>query len=403
MRSTIAAFLGTLATLCLVTEPSSLRSAPQKKPPAGRNEDDDRRRPPKPPPSVQSIPLPPSKEGEWMIHRVRVITTDHEWNARTRRWERLRPEVEEKVVNRVRITRKDEKPPVVGTGRPTVPGRKDEKPAVQPDNVERRRERLKGRLAQYKLPAPPAPDRWEIDPRLVRALSQAVGDPPRPFTDRVFVCRERRKSDNLLVDTYRVVTYTHRHNGTSWVPVVARHNLIQVPVAEAAKFDLLAVQDQVFRGEFEEREEGGEAELPAQPLDEPQPAVADQPLFRTKYVLLENRGKQVIDVFYFPAAPRPLQGDVFDPPTTEKPRQLQMQPGELVVLFQGERRLQANKLRIWAQDADGRKWDAFKDKDCWLVPDDPKNGRAYRSPRMLLGKVEIAIDKAEKVEPKKEP
>lgn len=65
------------------------------------------------------------------------------------------------------------------------------------------------------------------------------------------------------------------------------------------------------------------------------------------------------------------------------PLSVELQPGEVRALADKDGLIRGDRVRLWARSADNNEWQAFKDKDLWLVPE--KHGAAspgYYSPRI---------------------
>jgi hypothetical protein len=60
---------------------------------------------------------------------------------------------------------------------------------------------------------------------------------------------------------------------------------------------------------------------------------------------------------------------------------LELEPGEVADVADGDWRLHADRIRIWAETDDGQKWLTFKNKTLRLVPEtDAEGNHVYLAP-----------------------
>ena len=86
---------------------------------------------------------------------------------------------------------------------------------------------------------------------------------------------------------------------------------------------------------------------------------------KTRFIRLANATDDVVTVNLKYASFDEMDSEV----VTEKPLSINLEPGQEVDLFEGNWRVNASKMRIWAENEDGSKrWDRFKDKTFNLVP-----------------------------------
>jgi hypothetical protein len=70
------------------------------------------------------------------------------------------------------------------------------------------------------------------------------------------------------------------------------------------------------------------------------------------------------------------------PTTKAKALEFTVEPGEETYFFDGERPIDASRVRIWAESS-GKKWLRYKNEDLWLVPEvDENNSHWYNSEQM---------------------
>jgi hypothetical protein len=60
----------------------------------------------------------------------------------------------------------------------------------------------------------------------------------------------------------------------------------------------------------------------------------------------------------------------------------ELDPGEETYLCHEGWKVNASRVRIWAETASGEQMDEYKDQDLWLVPEDEEGERSYSAPQM---------------------
>jgi len=103
----------------------------------------------------------------------------------------------------------------------------------------------------------------------------------------------------------------------------------------------------------------------------------------SRYLRVANSSKNAVtvSVLYETATSEgmqwyPAQGDQEE----WKPLEVSLEPGEVVDLKDGNWKLNASRVRIWAT-GESRAWERFKQEDLWLVPEvDDAGNHSYRAP-----------------------
>jgi hypothetical protein len=71
-----------------------------------------------------------------------------------------------------------------------------------------------------------------------------------------------------------------------------------------------------------------------------------------------------------------------DPVFSDRSVAYDLDPGEATYLADGNWKMNANRVRIWAVSASGKHYVQTKDQDLWLVPEFQGDQRSYSSPRV---------------------
>jgi hypothetical protein len=71
-----------------------------------------------------------------------------------------------------------------------------------------------------------------------------------------------------------------------------------------------------------------------------------------------------------------------DPESSDQSVAYDLDPGEATFLGQGNGKMNASRVRIWAISESGKKYVQMKDQDLWLVPEMNGEERCYSAPEM---------------------
>jgi hypothetical protein len=144
-------------------------------------------------------------------------------------------------------------------------------------------------------------------------------------------------------------------------------------------------QDAVSEDEQGQEDQGEEAnEAPGKNIDS---APLDSVWQRTRFLRVSNATQQKLRIFIRYETYTDSDERQWFPPADTDPGTLaiDLDPGEVCDVTDGDWRLNARRVRIWAEGEDDTKakWLRFKDKGLWLVPEvDADGNHAYAFPRI---------------------